>query len=180
MLDLFTSPQRPFYRSTQLLKLEKLNKEVYCNFIISMFKMYGKEINPKQVVNILEWNDIHTYYVQLVCNRVFSATKKKVTDEIWRQQANQILNEQETIFFSYRNMLTNPQWQLLKAIAQDGKVYMPTSKEFLTKNQLGTSATVIRSLKSLIEYELIYNDFNLKGEKYYSVYDVFFHRWCKG
>jgi len=180
MLELFTAPQRPFYRSTQLLKLEKLDKVVYCDFIILMFQKYNKEISSSQVMNILEWTDNHTYYVQLICNRVFSATKKKVTDELWRHQANQLLQEQESIFFYYRNMLTTPQWQLLKAIAQYGLVYMPTSKEFLTKNQLGTSATVIRSLKSLVEYELVYSDFNSKGEKFYSVYDVFFHRWCKG
>lgn len=179
MAELFSSPKRPFFRSTQMLKLEKINQDMYRDFIISMFRKYKKEISPDLATNILEWSNTHTYYVQQVCNRVFAATNKVVTAEIWKQQAFQLLKEQEAVFFEYRNMLTNPQWQLLKAIAHEGTVYMPTSKNFISTYQLGTSATVLRSLKTLQDYELIYSEFDAKGEKYYSVYDVLFQRWSE-
>ncbi len=177
--ELFTSPKRPFFRSTQMLKLEKLNHTVYRNFIVSMFKKYNKEISVAIVNEMLEWTNNHTFYVQQLCNRVFAVSPKKATSKIWKQQAYLLLKEQETVFFSFRNMLTNPQWQLLKAIAHEGVVYQLTANQFLKKFDLGTSATVLRSLKTLIGYELVYNEFDTKGKQYYSVYDVFFQRWTE-
>jgi len=179
MNELFTSPKRPFFRSTQMMKLEKLNHEVYRDFIVFLFYKYKKEISPVIASDILEWSNTHTFYVQQLCNRVFATTPLKVTATIWKQEAYLLLKEQEAVFFAYRNMLTNPQWQLLKAIAHKGSVYQPTSKEFLKKFHLGTSATVLRSLKTLQGYEFVYNEFDKQGVQYYSVYDVFFQRWTE-
>ncbi len=36
------------------------------------------------------------------------------------------------------------------------------------------------SFKSLQDYELIYYEFDTKGEKHYSVNDVLFQRWSEG
>ncbi|MBN1414329.1 MAG: ATP-binding protein [Bacteroidales bacterium] len=180
MSDLFASPKRPFFRSTQMLKLEKIKSGVYCDFIVNMFNKYHKEISKEIATDVLYWTNTHTFYVQQLCNRVFAATEKKVNPESWRQQAFMLLQEQETVFFTYRNMLTPPQWHLLKAIASEGKVFMPTSASFINKYGLGSSATVLRSLKTLNDFELIYTEFDLNGEKYYSVYDVFFQRWIEG
>jgi len=179
MTELFASPKRPFFRSTQIMKLDKINEEVYRDFIVMLFQKYNKTIEPGIASEILTWTNSHTFYVQQICNRVFSATTQIVTKEIWKNQAYLLLKEQESIFFTYRNMLTNPQWQLFKALSHEGIVYQPTSKEFLTKYHLGTSATVLRSLKSLLNLELIYNESDTKGVSYYSVYDVFFQRWSQ-
>ena len=75
--------------------------------------------------------------------------------------------------------MTTTQWNLLKAIAHEGIVTKPTANAFLQKHKLGGSATVLRSLKSLVLYELVYTEFTTEGEKYYSVYDVLFQRWSQ-
>lgn len=129
---------------------------------------------------IIEWASCHTFYVQQICNRVFAATEKKATSEIWKHQAFLLLKEQETIFFNYRNILTNPQWQLLKAIAREEKVYSPTAANFISNYKLSSSASVLRSLNALLKYDLIYFEFVNTGKKYYSVYDIWLQRWCKG
>ncbi|MBN2814765.1 MAG: ATP-binding protein [Bacteroidales bacterium] len=178
MTELFTAPQRPFFRSTSVLKLEKLNFDKYREFIISQFKKYGKEISSSIVEEMLIWGDVHTYYIQQMCNRVFAATVKQVTPEIWKEQAFELLKEQEIIFIGYRNLLTAHQWKLLKAIAREGKVYMPTGTEFSHKYSLTNPASTLRSLQSLQKYELLYKDFDATGKSYFSVYDVFFQRWC--
>lgn len=179
MSEIFASPSRPFFRSTQMLKLEKINFEVYAKFIEHQFKSNGKQISPEIVNDIISWCGGHTYYVQLLCNRVFSSTQSVVSDEIWKKQAVNLLSEQEQIFINYRNLLTNHQWQLLKAIALEGQVNMPTGKYFITKYKLGSSATITRSLGSLTKYELIYKDVNSSGESFYSVYDILFQQWTK-
>lgn len=179
MAELFTSPQRPFFRSTQIMRLEKLNSEVYRNFIISIFSRYKKTISIEIASQILDWANTHTFYVQQLCNRVFASTIKEVSTDSWKHQAHQLLNEQEPVFFTLRNMLTKPQWRLLMALAHERIVYQPTAKAFIDKYHLGTSATILRSLKTLLNYELIIKEFDADGTSYYNVYDVFLQRWAE-
>ncbi|MFN8207258.1 MAG: ATP-binding protein [Bacteroidales bacterium] len=179
MNELFTSPKKPFYRSTQLMKLGRISKESYRDFIVMQFRNYRKEISPAIAEQILNWTELHTYYVQQVCNRVFSATEKKVSAAIWQEQAYRLIREQEFVFFSFRNMLTNPQWQLLKAIAAEDIVYQPTASLFIQEHRLGNSATVLRSLNTLIRYELLGYEFDTQGRKYYLVNDLYFKRWVQ-
>lgn len=180
MTELFSSPKQPFYRSTQIMKLEKIDKAVYSDFIVEQFKKYRKDISFEVAMEILSWTNTHTFYVQQLCNRIFSASKNNVTSNIWKSEAKSLLLEQELLFFSYRSMLTRNQWQLLKAIAKENVVYQPTSKEFLKPYELGPSASVLRSLEALINYEIVYSDFDNEGNKYYSVYDVLLQRWIDG
>lgn len=178
MSELFASPKRPFFRSTSILKLEKLDFNTYRDYIITQFKSYDKDISPEIAEEILLWGDTYTYYIQLLCNRVFAATSREVTTDIWKQQVYELLMDQEIVFFGYRNILTRNQWQLLKAIAQEGKVFKPTGKEFLGKYGLLNSASVLRSLQSLQKFELIFRDFDSGGTPFYSIYDVLFQKWC--
>ncbi|MEI7596637.1 MAG: ATP-binding protein [Bacteroidota bacterium] len=177
MSEMFTSSKRPFYRSTQLLKLEKIDKQIYSDFVIYQFEKYNKQISSEITNIVIDWANTHTYYVQQIFNRIFSATKSVVTELIWKQEALRILEEQETVFLTYRNMLTKPQWKLLEAIALEGIVEQVTSKTFIEKHKLGSSATVLRSLKTLLDDELIYYDFDINGNKFYGIYDVWLQRW---
>jgi len=177
MTDMFANPERPFYRSTQFMKMGKLNEEAYRDFILKKFREHSKSISEEIVAEILKWTDVHTYYVQLLCNRVFLSSGKQVTTESWKEEASKILKEQEFVFFGYRGMLTKPQWELLKAIAMDGKVFKPTSSAFIARYTLGNPATVLRSLKSLLRMELIYRENDTDGNSYYAIYDVLFGRW---
>jgi hypothetical protein len=127
---------------------------------------------------MLTWGELHTYYIQQICNRVFAATVKEATPDVWKEQASELLKEQEIVFIGYRNILTIHQWKLLKAIARERKVYQPTGIEFSSKYSLMNSATVRRSLQSLQQYELIYKDLDSEGKSYFSVYDIFFQKWC--
>jgi len=179
MQELFNSPKRPFYRSTHILKLEKINRNIYAEFIVHQFAKHKKEIPIEIAYEILEWTNTHTFFVQQLCNRVFEASHDKATTEIWKNEARILLKEQEYVFFSYRNMLTNNQWNLLKAIAHEGIVLEVTAQSFIKKHNLGSSATVLRSLHSLLTYELLYCNFDESGKKFYSVYDILFQRWAQ-
>lgn len=178
MSELFASPKRPFFRSTSIINLEKLGFDVYRDFIIAQFKRYDKEISREITEEILMWGERYTYYIQLICNRVFAATQKQVTSDTWKRQVYELLKEQEIVFFGYRNMLTRNQWQMLKAIAQEGKVFKPTGQEFLRQYGLLNSASALRALQSLIKYELVFRDFDSAGTPFYSIYDVLFQKWC--
>lgn len=177
--EMFNLPSRPFYRSTSMQRIDKIDPIEYQNFILRWFHESGKSISEEIINDLLEWSCLHTYYVQLICNRVFSSGQQQITSEIWKEEAYKLLYEQETIFFSYRNMLTQPQWQLLKAVAHEGIVKAPTSKDFISKYKLGSPSTVLRSLNSLISSELLYSSFDENGIVFYSIYDILLHRWTE-
>ncbi len=177
--ELFNMPSQPFYRSTVMQRIDKIDALAYRNFISHWFRKSGKEIPDEIIDEMLEWSCLHTYYVQLICNRVFATGRKKITSDIWKEEAFKLLKEQEPVFFNYRNMLTQPQWQLLKAVAHDGFVKAPTSKDFISKHKLGSPSTVLRSLSSLMSRELLYSSFDENGTIFYSIYDILLHRWTE-
>jgi uncharacterized protein len=179
MAKLFSDPSRPFFQSTSFLRIGKISLEPYRAFIKRHFNSNGKQINDEVIREILSWCDFHTYYVQLLCNRVFASETGQISSETWKQQAVGLLQEQEIVFFKYRDLLTKQQWMLLKSIAHEGEVYYPTSKKFISKYALGSSATVLRSLQALQTKEMIYSDYNPEGMKFYCVYDVLFRRWMQ-
>jgi AAA+ ATPase superfamily predicted ATPase len=179
MNDMFVNPSRPFYRSTLFLQLGKIDFETYQHFIITKYSEHNKKVTERVVAEMLEWANLHTYYVQLLCNRVFINSAKNITSETWHNEALKLLSEQQAVFLGYRDVLTRQQWKLLKAIALEGEAYTPTSKDFIQKHQLGSPATVLRSLKSLENKSLIFRKYDTQQTAYYSVYDVLFQRWIQ-
>ncbi len=174
LLSMFGNRSRPFYQSTQLLHLEKINRNTYKKFIISKFTKAGRSITGIEVDYILDWTKNHTYYVQFVCNRLFSKHLDVIKIEDIKSVLQEILNENQVMFLNYRNFLTENQWRLLTAIAKEGQITQITSKAFLTKYQLGTPSSVKTSIKPLLQKELVYYD-----QKEYKIYDVFFQRWAE-
>jgi AAA+ ATPase superfamily predicted ATPase len=177
--ELFNLPSRPFYRSTTMQRIDKIDQIEYRNFISHWFQKSRMSISDEIINDLLQWSCLHTYYVQLICNRVFSTAQQQITNEIWKEEAYKLLKEEEPIFFNYRNMLTQPQWQLLKAVAHEGIIKSPTSKDFIHKFKLGSPSTVLRSLNSLINSELLYSSFDENGVVSYSIYDILLHRWTE-
>lgn len=177
--ELFNSPSRPFYRSTVMQNIGKIDDHVYHDFILNLFNANKRQISDQVIEEMLQWANCHTFYVQLICSRVFANGHKKVTGDVWRMEAFKLIKELELVFYNYRNLLTIPQWQLLKAVALEGTVYSPTSKEFINNYKLGSPSTVLRSLRSLIDCEMIYSSFTSEGTLYYTMHDVLFQHWVK-
>ena len=179
MLELFADPNRPFYRSTNMMKLEKIDRDAYQEFIIHMFAKYKRNISPEIAGEILDWTDVHTFYVQQLCNRVFMASGKTVKEKDWKTQAAQLLSEQQDVFHSFRQVLTKNQWLLLTAIARNNSTEHPTSQAFIKEHGLPSSASLLKSLKYLIDKGLVYKDFNKESKVYYASNDLYLRRWCQ-
>ena len=172
--SMFASSKRPFYQSTSLMYLEKIKRNEYKNFIINKFLTHKKEIQPAHVDQVLDWCRLHTFYVQVVCNRLFNNFSKKTSKEYINETISQLLSEQDSLYLSYRNMLPPHQFKLIKAIALEKEVKQPTSGSFINKHKLNSASSVSTSIKALIEKELIYLENNS-----YQVSDVFFSNWLE-
>lgn len=176
MRELFNSAKRPFYGSTRNINLQKIDTAIYASFIKKHFNKHKFKITDSNIELILELSDCHTYYTQRLCSELFAANIKHITPEHIYHTLKKTIKENDTVYFQFRNLLTSPQWQLLKAIALEKRVEQPFAHSFVSKHQLGTPASVRRSLTSLLDKEMIY--YHIESEQpYYEVYDKFLMLW---
>ncbi len=173
MISLFTGHGQPFYRSTQILELLHINPEIYSHFIKYHFKKINKTITQELLNRIFDWTNLQTYYVQLVCNRLFSLSGN-ITMELLQDTFLKILEEEQTVFSNYKNLLTSIQWRVLVALAKDFPVSEPTSGAFLKKHNISSASTMSTTIKALQEKELIINISNQ-----YIIHDTLLMRWIQ-
>lgn len=174
LTSMFSQYGKPFYQSTDMLHVNKLDRDRYSEFIQSKFSLGKMEINTKSIDKILDWTRSHTFYTQFFCNRLWAKGQKKITDEVVTTIMNEILEENEAVFINYRNLLTDHQWKVLKAIAKEGSIKKILSKDFIFKHKLHTTSSVQTSIKALLDKEMVY-----KENEFYFVYDVFLERWLE-
>ena len=178
MLNIFSDERNPFYRSTEFLTLQKLDRDVYSDFIEGHFKRAGIEIERETIDYILEWTRSHTYFTQRLCHTVFNMAKDKVDLRLVKEAAAQILQSDSIVFGQYQQMLTAGQWNLLIAVAKEGTVSQITARSFLRKYHLGNPSSINRSVASLIEKNML-DETVVEGETIYSLNDVFLSRWLE-
>jgi uncharacterized protein len=178
LTEMFADNKRPFFGSAQMLELKSIPRHEYEAFIRQHFTARRRKIDEASLSFISEWTKLHTYFTQVVCNRIFAEGHTAISLPDVQRLCNELLTEQEAVFFQYRNLLTASQWQLLMAIAKEDKLYQPNSKNFISRYKLGTPSNVKRSLDALMTKEMIYQEQDEKGF-YYRGYDCFLARWLE-
>ena len=178
MTEMFTDARSPFYESTRCLYLEKIDRDVYAEFIVRMFEKGKKTVTQEALDFILDWTKLHTFYTQSLCNHLFIKNERNIGKGEVLRSASQILKENEQTFIQWRGLLTSNQWNYLKAVAKEQVVEKPYSTQFLQKYKIGTSANSQRLLEALVDKELILINTTLEGVSY-SVYNVFLSRWLE-
>jgi uncharacterized protein len=172
--SMFSSANRPFYQSSELMYLNKISTEEYKIFIAEKFSSVSKKIDNESMMRIFNWTRLHTYYVQYVGSLLFENDNKQINTDQINQVFYQILTSFDPLFVSYRNLIPAHQFRLLQAIAIENGISQPTSGSFIQKHNLTSASSVATSLKALAEKEMIVRD----GEEWI-VYDVFFSRWLE-
>ena len=88
------------------------------------------------------------------------------------------MQQGETIYLQYRQMLTDKQWDYLIAVAKEGSVQQITASAFLKNYKIGTPSVSRRLADALCEKGLLNNEVTLHGTTY-SVSDVFLSHWME-
>jgi len=178
MIDIFNNAKRPFYASTKFIALEEIAAKSYSKFIEKNFTMNGRTITPKAIKYILDWTKKHTFYTQNLCNTVFSNDDKNIGVEAVKKACLQIFQLNESVYFQYRRLLTDNQWNFLIAVAKEQQVKQISSIKFISKYGIGTPASAKRIVEALCDKELLAESTTKEGT-FYFVYDVFFSRWLE-
>ena len=173
LTEIFSSSSRPFYNITEMMEIGIIEPQIYKKFITEKFRKGSIAISDSGLERIIEITALHTFYVQLFCNRLYSEHTKVDIENVDRTLIT-ILKENEPVYANYLNLLTTMQYRVLKAIALNGGIDNPTSSEFLSKYALGAASSVSQAIKSLSEKEFVF----FSGNRY-RLNDVFLAQWIR-
>lgn len=171
--EIFTNPSRPFFSSTEIMHIGSINKDDYKAFIDFHLGLAKKAMSSEAFETVSEYTELHTFYTQFLCNRLFDSFKNISVENV-EQTLVKILEDNEPVYASYLNLLTRMQYQTLRAVALEKTVKSPTSKEFLLKHKLGAASSVSQAIESLIEKEFLSYE-----NQSYSTQDKFLREWIR-
>ena len=174
MTEIFASPKRPFYQSTQFVSLCPLHEEIYYDFARSFFEARKIDFAPDVFHAIYERFAGYTWYIQLVLNLLYRTKSRTIDVQMVTEAIDDLLGTMSPQYEGLMSLLTQNQFNLLRVIAKVGKVAQPQSGEFLRRYHLGSASSVNSALSALTEKELIY-----KQTDGYIIYDRFLSIWLQ-
>lgn len=173
MQEMFTSSKRPFYQSSQIITIDAIEKEEYANFAIKHFSEKNITLPKKIFDNIYDKYDGHTWYIQVMLNRLYGF-HREVNEELVNYAISEIISDYSYSYADLMKAYPSSNIRLLKAIAKEGCVKEILSGNFITKYRLRAASSVSTSLKKLTENELVY-----KTDKGYIIYDRIMDEWLR-
>jgi hypothetical protein len=169
--DMFSNPNRPFYRSTKHFPLEKINRGEFAKFIGERFAATGKKVEGKIIERILDTSECHPYYVQLVSHAVWEKVDSKGSVD-FENVMQTVMSRESSAFQNTWDMITNAQKQALVAIANKGEEEKIFSSDYLSRFGIRSASTFQKALKALYEKDLLN-----KENGNWEIQDVLFKRW---
>lgn len=174
MAEMFGSPQRPFFQSTEMMGLEPLDREVYYQFANQFFEKKRGSFDHGAFNHLYDCFEGHTWYIQSVLNRLYeNCVHVKSTDDVNREIVH-LVDSKSPQYEGLAQFLSSNQFNLLKAIASEGIVDKPTGGKFIRHHNLASASVVQSSLRGLLDKEIVY-----RSPRGYIIYDRFMSIWLK-
>ena len=172
MAEMFGSPQRPFFQSTEMMDLQPLDKDVYYAFANRFFEKKRGSLDRDTFMELYDRFEGHTWYIQSVLNRLYdSCLHVRGIKEVNRETVN-LVESRSPQYESLAQFLSSNQFNLLKAIAIEGIVKEPTGARFIREHNMASASIVQSALRALVEKEIAY-----RTPRGYIVYDRFMSIW---
>ncbi len=174
MAEMFGSPQRPFFQSTEMMDLKPLDREVYYQFANHFFEKKRGSLEQDTFNQLYDMFEGHTWYIQAVLNRLYdSCLHVKTMDSVNREIVH-LVDSRSPQYESLSQFLSSNQFNLLKAIASEGVVTEPMGGKFIRQHNMATASIVQSALRGLMDKEIVY-----RTPRGYIIYDRFMSIWLK-
>ena len=172
--DIFNDYQKPFYQSTRMLSIDKIERSDYKSFILKHFNNSGKNIDSQIIDYILDITHLHTFYVQAVFNFLYGCDNLPNSIDEFETLYQDYISEKGVFYHELPNRLTKQQFAVVKAFGRTGLVSSPTSSGFMELAKTKNSSSMYRVINSLLEKQVI-----IKDSEEYRLYDVFLEHYIK-
>jgi len=172
--EIFNEYNMPFYQSTRMVSIGKIEREEYYKFILRQFKKANREVNYEIIDHILEISHLHTYYVQAIANFLYSQEKSPTSISEFDLLYRDFILEKSVFYSELPERLTKHQFSVLKGLAKSGVVENPTSADFMELSRVRSSSSMHRTIRSLLVKQLI-----IKEGRKLRMYDVFLEHYLR-
>ncbi len=172
MMQMFASPNRPFFQSTQMMYITTIDEASYYPFALRHLSGHKQSISENTFHELYTLLSGHTWYMQFMLNRLYQDGTKEIDHLTIMRVLHTLLQENAPSYQTYCQLITPKQLAVLQAIAHEKTVKLYNSNEFLSKYNLGAASSVSSAIQALTDKELLFEE---NGE--YSVYDRFFGIW---
>ena len=172
MQDIFANASKPFYKFGDLFWLQKIKTEKWISFIKEGFLKTDRIISDEFAQKIPELMKNHSWYVQQFSFYIWSETYKEVTQEIFENALQRLVEGNEPFFKNIAESLSVGQINLIKAILC-GETQI-SAKKTLLEYHLGTSANVNKNKQTLINKDILN-----QTESGFELLDPVFELWFR-
>lgn len=171
ILDIFSNPNRPFYKSSKIYPLPEMEADSLIKYIEEGFFSTGKKISKELTARLVTFCNRHPYFVQLFSHTLWELSNKEVKFQDLNDSIKDILLSQSELYYNWYDSLTIPQRSLLKALSANSEIY---SEDVRISFNLGAKSTIQSSVNTLRR-----KGFVDKSDKGYKILDPFFILWLQ-
>ena len=82
--EMFNNSKRPFFGSTQFIYLNEIENDLYASFINNHFIQNKIKMDENALQYVLDFSRRHTYYTQVICNRLYANNTKLIAIKYMR------------------------------------------------------------------------------------------------
>lgn len=161
---LFDDKNKPFYKLCNKIHLQRISETDYCKHIFKIAKLTNKHQIDQGVVDVVfDCTERHTYYMNLLCDRIWrlSNVTVTITAQEWDKYAQE---ERSQVSAEIENLSAN-QRKLLIVLSRIGATNSPRSDEFISLCKM-PGYSVTQSLKIQLQKDYVELSFG-----YYRVMD---------
>jgi len=171
--ELFEKKNLPFFKFGDVMYLPKISTSDWIAYICDRFDKTGKFISKDLAERVCLTVDNHSSYVQQLAWLLWIHTPKEVTEGIFLEAHQDLIDQNSPLFEKQIENLTAYQMNFLRALV-DGIYSELTSQEVVQGYKLGTSANISIIKKALLKKELI----EIENKKTY-IADPVMKLWLK-
>lgn len=175
LMEKMLSPRRPFYKAGPVLRLEKIDPDVFAEFVEARFASTG--ISPESGLGeaIVDLAGNVPYDVQRLAHETWDDARadgrRQVGLDDLHRTLTRLLGEQHTVFEESWQRLTLAQRAVLRAIVlEDGRELLAAGVRL--RHRLPTASSVQSALGALVKQDIV-----MKIDARYVVSDSLYREW---
>ena len=154
MEGLFDDTSKPFYKFGDIMYLKTIPLSYWTPYIQGKFEAVKKSISSDFCEKVCETVEYNSSYVQQLSWYILQNTETEVTEQIFNDSVNELVDQCSDVFETKTQDLPVYQMRLLRAIS-DGNKEGLFGKQIIREYKLGSSANVTIARKALLEKNLV-------------------------
>ncbi len=175
LMERMISPKRPFYKAGPVVRLQKIDPDVFGDWLEARFKASGIKAEAGLGAAIVDLAGNVPYDVQRLAHEAWDdlhdAGRRTATLDDLHVTLTRLLGEQHTVFEESWQRLTLAQRAALRAIVlEDGREML--SADVRTRHRLSGASSVQAALTALVKQDVV-----MKDGGSYVVTDSLYREW---